>query len=180
VTDHLYFAYGSNLFARQMAALAPGAAPMGFARLQGWELFVTEHGVLSIRRRPGPSVLGLLWACSSADLDALDRFEAVDEELYVRELLPVLRCERPTIGGFDEPVDATVTAGDAVQVHVYRSVSDRPGRPRPGYLEIAVIAPMRALGFADAYIESVESFLTAGTSGAPWVAVPGPGSAFTA
>lgn len=156
---HRYFAYGSNLHRPQMAALAPSAVVVGPARLVGWELFVTGHGVLSIRPAgPDDTVLGLVWACSQADLHALDRFEAVDDGLYER---------------IEVDLD-----GDDLAV-AYRALSPAEGQPRPGYLEASVLPPMRALGFPAPYVARVEGWLAAGTAGPVWVATPARGQAFT-
>lgn len=157
---HHYFAYGSNLYTPQMAALAPGAVALGPAQINAWELFINEHGVLSIRHSPGSTVHGLLWSCDVSDLEALDRFEAVGEGLYVRE-------------------EVSLEAGAIDTAFVYRSVSPRSGLPRPGYLEIAVLPPMRPLGFPPSYIAGVESLLKAGTSGEPWPEIPAAGATFT-
>jgi gamma-glutamylcyclotransferase (GGCT)/AIG2-like uncharacterized protein YtfP len=165
---HRYFAYGSNLHRPQMAALAPTATVVGPARLAGWELFVTEHGVLSIRPAADGQVdvLGLVWACSDADLAVLDRFEAVDEGLYRRIEVDVIV----------EPESALGPIGPAV---AYRAIGDAEGRPRPGYLEASVLPPMRELGFPPPYVARVESWLAAGTAGPRWVATPAPGEVFT-
>ena len=161
---HRYFAYGSNLHRPQMAALTPSAVAVGPARLVGWELFVTGHGVLSIRPgRPNDEVLGLVWACTEADLAVLDRFEAVHEGLY----------ERIEVG-IDGPDSSE---GRAV---AYRARSAQEGRPRPGYLEASVLPPMRELGFPEPYVARVEGWLEAGTAGPAWVATPAPGQVFTA
>lgn len=157
---HRYFAYGSNLHRPQMAALAPSAVILGPARLIGWELFVTGHGVLSIRPTgPGHEVLGLVWDCSAADLAVLDRFEAVDEGLYER-------------------IEVQLEEHGAVVA--YRAAAAVDGRPRPGYLEASVLPPMRELGFPGPYVARVEGWLAAGTDGPPWVATPAPGEVFTA
>ena len=154
---HRYFAYGSNLHGPHMAALAPAATTLGRARLVGWELFVTSYGVLSIRRGgPDDAVLGLVWACSAADLAALDRFEAVDEGLYER---------------IEVDLDGPAVA--------YRALAPAEGRPRPGYLEASVLPPMRELSFPPQYVARVEGWLAEGTAGPAWVATPAPGQAFT-
>ncbi len=165
-----YFAYGSNLHRPQMAALAPSAVVVGPARLPGWELFVTGHGVLSIRpihsihpARPGEGagVLGLVWACTEGDLAVLDRFEAVDEGLYER-------------------IEIDVDGGPGGPAVAYRAVSATEGRPRPGYLETSVLPPMRELGFPPDYVARVAGWLAAGTAGPAWMATPIPGGVFTA
>ena len=40
---HLYFAYGSNLYLKQMHERCPGHQPVGKARLPGWHLAFTAH-----------------------------------------------------------------------------------------------------------------------------------------
>lgn len=164
--SHLYFAYGSNLFVPQMASLAPDAVPVGLARLEGHELFLNVHGVLSVRSNVDTTVLGLLWSCTDADLKSLDRFEAVDAGLYVREVFSV-----ETIGELSDH--------ETVDSFVYRSVSTQTGKPRPGYLEIAVLSAMRTLGFPPAYVALVEGFLNNGTAGDPWQSVPASDAVFT-
>ncbi len=104
-------------------------------------------------------MLGLVWACREADLDALDQFEAVDEGLYER-------------------IEVSLD-GDGPAV-AYRALSPAEGPPRPGYLEASVLPPMRALGFPPPYVARVEGWLAAGTAGPAWVATPAPGGVFTA
>ncbi len=180
-----YFAYGSNLHRPQMAALAPSAVVETPARLTGWELFVTNDGVLSIRPAaaadPTAEVLGLVWRCTPADLATLDRFEAVDEGLYVRTLVTVTVTDTAEPAG---PTGAVGPAGPAdatggFEAVVYTAVSGREGRPRPGYLELSVLPPMRELGFPAGYVGQVESWLVAGTAGPAWLATPEPGAVFT-
>jgi hypothetical protein len=163
-----YFAYGSNLHRAQMASLAPSAEPVGLARLPGWELFVNDHGVLSIRTSSpgsGAEVLGLVWSCTVGDLAVLDRFEAVDEGLYVRD--------RVTVAGFGSG------SGAGGPAQAYWSVSKADGRPRPGYLEASVLPPMRSLGLPGPYVDRVEAWLAAGPAGPRWRPVPEPGTVFT-
>jgi gamma-glutamylcyclotransferase (GGCT)/AIG2-like uncharacterized protein YtfP len=141
-----------------MASLAPAATVEGRAEVAGWELFVNIHGVLSIRPgRPEHRVLGLVWRCSEAELDAIDRFEAVDVGLYQRGRLEVVGPR-----------------GQVWPTFVYRSTSTSVGRPRPGYLEQSVLPPMRELGFPRPYVSAVEDWLAAGTAGPPWAAVVEP------
>jgi gamma-glutamylcyclotransferase (GGCT)/AIG2-like uncharacterized protein YtfP len=88
--EQLYFAYGSNMDSDQMALRCPGAAPVGCARLDGYEFFVTVQGVASIREKAGHAVHGLVWTLEQAHLDTLDIYESVDRGLYARSMVALV------------------------------------------------------------------------------------------
>jgi len=75
----------------QMRERAPDARALGAARLDGWRLTFTSDvpgqggGVPHIELAPGDAVWGVLWDCTSSDLEALDDYEGVDAGAYVRE-----------------------------------------------------------------------------------------------
>ncbi len=79
--EHLYFAYGSNLDAMQMARRCPLARQIGPATLDEYRLGFTGHSrswggaVATVWREHGHQVPGLLWALDDDDLARLDRFE---------------------------------------------------------------------------------------------------------
>lgn len=76
-----YFAFGSNLDARQMRARCPSAALLGPAVLPHHALVFGGYsrrwggGVASVVRQRGRSVAGLLYAIGGEDLQRLDTFE---------------------------------------------------------------------------------------------------------
>jgi len=77
-----YFAYGSNVNARQMAQRCPGSVPIGRARLEGFRLVFDGHSrnwgmasAANIVPSPGDSVWGVLYRVSKEDLKLLDGFE---------------------------------------------------------------------------------------------------------
>ncbi len=78
---HLYFAYGSNLHAAQMAKRCADSKRIGRAVLVGHRLDFTRRsgdwkgGVADIVPNPGHEVWGLLYQISDADLCSLDRYE---------------------------------------------------------------------------------------------------------
>jgi gamma-glutamylcyclotransferase (GGCT)/AIG2-like uncharacterized protein YtfP len=85
-----YFAYGSNLSARQMAFRCPGATALGPARLDGYQLAFTRPSrrwggcAADILPAPGSHAWGLAWNVSEAHLESLDRFEGVASGAYRR------------------------------------------------------------------------------------------------
>ncbi len=85
----LYFAFGSNMDAAQMARRCPGAETMGPGTLQAHRLVFRGPsrnrggGVLSVDASPGDQVTGVVYRVTEADLAALDRFEGAPQ-WYVR------------------------------------------------------------------------------------------------
>jgi phage replication-related protein YjqB (UPF0714/DUF867 family)/gamma-glutamylcyclotransferase (GGCT)/AIG2-like uncharacterized protein YtfP len=113
---HNYFAYGSNLCARQMAQRCPGAADPQPATLADHDWLINVRGVATVEPFSGSQVHGVLWRLSDHDLATLDSAEGV----------PVrYRRERLTVHTDDGPSKAWVYVDHRVD----------PGPPRPGYLE---------------------------------------------
>jgi cation transport regulator ChaC len=87
----LYFAYGSNMNADQMAERCPGGRALGAARLANWRLTFTRDspkrggGVPHIERAPGDEVWGVLWDLAESHIDALDVYEGIAIGAYTRE-----------------------------------------------------------------------------------------------
>jgi hypothetical protein len=88
----LYFAFGSNLDADQMAQRCPGSRPGFRARLPDHRLAFTHPsrrwggGAADVIAAPGDSVWGLVWELGPGDLDRLDHYELG----YARIALEVL------------------------------------------------------------------------------------------
>ena len=113
---HLYFAYGSNLCATQMARRCPDARDPRLASLAGHDWLINQRGVATIEPFAGSEVHGVLWRVSDPDLAALDSAEGV----------PVrYRRDRLTVHTADGPCEAWVYIDHRVD----------PGPPRAGYLE---------------------------------------------
>jgi hypothetical protein len=124
-----YFAYGSNIVARQMTHRCPAARPIGHARLDGWRFRIMARGFATIVPDPAAHVLGVVWALTPACEVALDRYEGVHRGLYAKHALPV----------------------DGLDTLVYIASDVAPGPPKPGYLE-AIIAAAAERDFAADYI----------------------------
>lgn len=114
--SHRYFAYGSNLCARQMAQRCPGARDPRPARLAHHDWLINERGVATVEPFHGSHVHGVVWRVTDHDLATLDSAEGV----------PVrYRRDRLTVHTDDGPSEAWVYIDHRVA----------PGPPRPGYLE---------------------------------------------
>ncbi|GAB5001989.1 poly-gamma-glutamate hydrolase family protein [Mycobacterium avium subsp. hominissuis] len=112
---HLYFAYGSNLCARQMAQRCPDAADPRPAVLADHDWLINQRGVATVEPLAGNQVHGVVWRISDGDLATLDSAEGV----------PVrYRRDRLTVHTDDGPAPAWVYIDHRVT----------PGPPRPGYL----------------------------------------------
>jgi gamma-glutamylcyclotransferase (GGCT)/AIG2-like uncharacterized protein YtfP len=76
-----YFAYGSNLSEAQMRARCPDARLAGRAALRGYRLAFAGYSTLwggavaTLAPDPKGRVRGVLYELTSADLEALDRWE---------------------------------------------------------------------------------------------------------
>lgn len=113
---HAYFAYGSNLCARQMAQRCPGAADPRPATLADHDWLINERGVATLEPFDGSQVHGVVWQVTEHDLAVLDSAEGV----------PVrYRRDRLTVHTDNGPAPAWVYIDHRVD----------PGPPRTGYLE---------------------------------------------
>ena len=113
---HTYFAYGSNLCARQMAQRCPDAVDPQPATLADHDWLINERGVATVEPFVGSEVHGVLWHLSDRDLATLDSAEGVPVR-YRRDRLTV----------------RTEHGSSAAWVYIDHRVE--PGPPRPGYLE---------------------------------------------
>ncbi len=113
---HIYFAYGSNLCAQQMARRCPDAADPKRATLADHDWLINQRGVATVEPFTGSAVHGVVWQLSDRDLATLDRAEGVPARY---------RRDRLTVETEDGPSWAWV----------YVDHRTEPGPPRPGYLE---------------------------------------------
>lgn len=105
----LYFAYGSNMCAAQMARRCPGALALGVGLLEGYTLrfprrgAIWDGGIADVTPSPGDRVFGVRYEISDEELAVLDTHEVS----YRRELLPV----RAWVAGATRATGATAPAG---------------------------------------------------------------------
>ena len=132
-----YFSYGSNMDAREMRQRCPGAALQGIAVLPDHRLMITADGFATIVPDRGRRVMGALWQLTESDERALDDYEDIASGFYRRDFI-VIEAQ-----------------GGVVRTLVYVASSDRPGKPRPGYLEL-ILSAARALGLPPDYVAELE------------------------
>lgn len=138
----LYFAYGSNMLAEQMAERCPGAQLAGRGMLPHWRFLITTRGTANIAPHKGAAVHGALWRCSPVHLQTLDEFEGVATGNYLRR--------RVRLHTHD---------GRQASALVYTAARLYPGPARPHYLSTAVLPGARALQLPEEYISNLESWL---------------------
>lgn len=77
-TKRYYIAYGSNLNVEQMEWRCPGAAPIGWCKLEGWRLAFKGSktgSYLTIEKAEGHDLPVVVWEISKANEVSLDRYE---------------------------------------------------------------------------------------------------------
>lgn len=116
MSEHAYFAYGSNLCPAQMSRRCPGAGDPRPAVLADHDWLINERGVATVEPSTGGAVHGVLWRVSDRHLRALDSAEGVPVR-YRRESLTVRTADGPATAW------------------VYIDPRIESGPPRPGYLE---------------------------------------------
>jgi len=141
----LYFAYGSNLWRRQMNTRCPEQCEIGAGRLKGWRWLITSRGYASIVRSEPDYVLGTVYELSESDVSSLDRFEGVDRGDYRKEWITV-------------EVD-----GRHLGCQVYIDPVVEEGKPKDEYME-RINNGIRDAGLADDYIvRYLRPFVPAGS-----------------
>jgi gamma-glutamylcyclotransferase len=84
--SRLYFAYGSNLWVKQMEERCPNSIKVCIAKLPGYLWDISSRGFANVYRDENHVVYGVLYALSKSDEDSLDRFEGVPssyEKVYL-------------------------------------------------------------------------------------------------
>lgn len=84
-----YFAYGSNMWAKQMQKRCPDHQVVGSGVLKGYRWIINTRGYANIVKSSPSIVRGVVYKISDADEQALDRHEGVASGLYRKELLSV-------------------------------------------------------------------------------------------
>lgn len=136
----LYFAYGSNMDARQMAYRCRGAESAGLAVLRGYRFLINQRGYATVVPDAKAVVHGVLWELTPGHERALDTYEAVAEGMYVKRDLPVERPGQP-----------------ACEALIYLANHFDPGPPRQGYLE-KILFGAEAFGLPADYVDELRTW----------------------
>jgi cation transport regulator ChaC len=139
-----YFAYGSNMDAPQMAERAPGAMLRGVATLEGHRFLITGGGYASVMAAPGKVVYGVVWEIEDRHEEALDLYEGVTHGWYHKALRSVM-----------------LQSGERGDALLYLAADERPGAPKPGYLE-RVMEAARGHGLPEAYLKQLAGWRSGG------------------
>ncbi len=150
----LYFAYGSNMCAKQMAFRCPGARPVGRAALHEWRFHANTRGSAAIRPQTGGVVHGVLWRCTPAHFHLLDRFEGVAWGNYLRR-----------------HVDIRTSCGTPAPAVTYIGTRTYDGRARVRYMMTSVLPGAEAFDLPPHYLEELRSWLPRGAIGEKQVPV---------
>jgi AIG2-like family len=143
----LHFSYGSNMSRALMRQRCPGASALGVAALAGWRFVINPDGVGSIAPHRGGLLRGVLWRVTLRDLVAINAYEGVDTQLYLRRRVPVRLGNR------------------TMPALVFLARRHGRGRPRPGYISLVVQAA-RDWRLPDAYVDSLQRWSPSGWRGA--------------
>ncbi|KAI0549357.1 hypothetical protein F4679DRAFT_547637 [Xylaria curta] len=173
----LYFAYGSNLWMKQMATRCPNSYYIGRALLPDYRWQINERGYANIVPASGFTVHGLVYELGAGDEARLDRSEGVSSGAYSKAYLPVvmhlasaalqMSTQSLVQNGGPEPVIVEaqkhmtdVGSSEAClwpNVLVYISYDFvRWGRPRDGYIDRmnSGIGDATAMGVPPDYFEN--------------------------
>jgi gamma-glutamylcyclotransferase (GGCT)/AIG2-like uncharacterized protein YtfP len=142
-----YFAYGANMSRAAMRARCPQARALGPATLHGYRFFVGIDGWGSVEPSRGDEVHGVLWRLTPRDVAALHAFELLHKGLYEVRRLPVRQ------------------GAQAVPAMIYLLRRGKPGKPKPGYVEM-ISAAAREWQLPETYIRSVERWSVSRFTGA--------------
>jgi gamma-glutamylcyclotransferase len=86
---NLYFAYGSNMWRKQMGDRCPDHRLVGFGVLKGYRWIISARGYANIASSAFDVVHGVVYELSDVDEKMLDRSEGVDSGSYRKEFLMV-------------------------------------------------------------------------------------------
>lgn len=122
----LYFAYGSNLVARQMTARCPSARVAGPAYLDGWRITFGGYSpswqgaVADVVRSEGARVPGVLYWLDPSDLERLDSYEGHPHTYTRRRLWVAVESGRRCVAHVY--VQTSYMAGCSVSVPYFKAV----------------------------------------------------------
>jgi gamma-glutamylcyclotransferase (GGCT)/AIG2-like uncharacterized protein YtfP len=137
-----YFAYGSNMSSRAIAGRCPSARLVSKAILRDHRLmfFLEDEswagGVAGVLPATGQVVEGVIYTLAEVDLVALDRYEAIEDDDYVRA---------------QRRVHLPEGASQLCWIYLPGRDADRPVAPSQRYLD-ALLEGAREHGLSDAHL----------------------------
>ncbi|KAI1828577.1 hypothetical protein F4861DRAFT_9826 [Xylaria intraflava] len=91
----LYFAYGSNLWLKQMAARCPNSHYIGRAVLPDYRWQINERGYANVVPASGFTVHGLVYELGTGDEPRLDKSEGVSSGAYSKAYHSIILHSAP-------------------------------------------------------------------------------------
>lgn len=88
-TQTLYFAYGSNLWLKQIALRCPSSVKVGTGILNSYKWGITSRGYANVHPSSNDVVYGSVYALTEADEVEMDRYEGVSGGCYIKKDLDV-------------------------------------------------------------------------------------------
>jgi gamma-glutamylcyclotransferase (GGCT)/AIG2-like uncharacterized protein YtfP len=88
-TKRLHFAYGSNLWLKQMQCRCPNHRVIGIGVLKGYRWIISKRGYANIVKSKPDEVYGTVYEISLSDEDRLDCYEGVHNRKYGKEMIKI-------------------------------------------------------------------------------------------
>ena len=129
----LYFAYGSNLWRKQMIRRCSDYRKISAGCINSWRWIITKRGYASIVVSEGDYVLGTVYELSEDDVRSLDHFEGVAQGNYRKEIITI------------------EVEGRDLKCLVYIDPVTEEGEPKEEYIA-RINNGIRDAGFPDEYV----------------------------
>jgi gamma-glutamylcyclotransferase len=84
-----HFAYGSNLWRKQMKDRCPNHRVIGNGVLEGYRWIISSRGYANIVKSSTDEVRGVIYELSESDELSLDCYEGVQSGAYLKEMMTV-------------------------------------------------------------------------------------------
>jgi gamma-glutamylcyclotransferase (GGCT)/AIG2-like uncharacterized protein YtfP len=84
-----YFAYGSNLWRKQMEDRCPDHRVIGKGVLRGYRWMISSRGYATIVKSTSDEVYGVVYEIPESDEKSLDHYEGVQSGSYRKEMFMV-------------------------------------------------------------------------------------------
>ena len=136
MTEHIqcYFGYGSNLSKEQMAIRCPESKYFTSGKLSDYSWLINARGYASIKPSEGEFVLGEIFTLSQQDVNYLDIYESVEEDMYSKSNLSV------------------ETSKGTIDCLVYIASDSTPGIPQEEYIQ-RINLGIKSANLPDDYVQ---------------------------